>query len=74
MKGYNNGLKRDPMFVSKVVKGSFQSSQLYSLSLQVHDPALKIVYFLIGFINPPTKEGEVMLEGITSQVLTMFHQ
>ena len=29
MKGYDNGLKRDPMFVSKVVKGGFQSSQLY---------------------------------------------
>ena len=29
MKGYNDGLKRDPMFVSKVVEGGFQSSQLY---------------------------------------------
>ena len=29
MKGYDNGLKRDPMFISKVVKGGFQSSQLY---------------------------------------------
>ena len=29
MKGYDNGLEGDPMFVSKVVKGGFQSSQLY---------------------------------------------
>ena len=26
MKGYNNGLEGNPMFISKVVKGSFQSS------------------------------------------------
>ena len=29
MKGYDDSLKRDPMFVSKVVEGGFQSSQLY---------------------------------------------
>ena len=29
MKGYNHGLKRNLMFVSKVVECSFQSSQLY---------------------------------------------
>ena len=29
MKGYNNSLQRDPMFVSKVVEGGFQSSQPY---------------------------------------------
>ena len=29
IKGYDHSLKRNPMFVSKVVKGSLQSSQLY---------------------------------------------
>ena len=29
MKGYNHCLKRNPVIVSKAVKGSFQSSQLY---------------------------------------------
>ena len=29
MKGYDDDLERDPMFVSKVVEGGFQSSQLY---------------------------------------------
>ena len=29
MKGYDDGLEGDPMFISKVVKGGFQSSQLY---------------------------------------------
>ena len=29
MKGYNHGLKGNPMFVSKVIEGGLQSSQLY---------------------------------------------
>ena len=29
MKGYDNGLEGNLMFVSKVIKGGFQSSQLY---------------------------------------------
>ena len=29
MKGYNDGLEGNPMFISKVIKGGFQSSQLY---------------------------------------------
>ena len=29
MKGYDHGLERNPMFISKVVEGGSQSSQLY---------------------------------------------
>ena len=29
MKGYDNGLEGNPMFISKVIEGDFQSSQLY---------------------------------------------
>ena len=29
MKGYNNGLEGNQMLISKVIKGGFQSSQLY---------------------------------------------
>ena len=70
MKGYDNGLKRDPMFVSKVIKGSLKGGQLYKLSLQVNHSALKVIHLLIGLINPPTKEGEVMFNGVTSKILT----
>ena len=58
------------MFVSRVIKGS----QLYYLSLHVHDSVLKIVHVLISFINPPTKEGEVAFNSITSKVLRRFYQ
>ena len=32
MKGYEDGLERDPMFVSKVVKGGVRGTAWYSLA------------------------------------------
>ena len=74
MKGYDDRLKREPMFISKVIEGSFQSSQLYQLSLQVNNTVFKVFHLLIGDIDPPIHQGEVAFNRVTSKILTSFHQ
>ena len=58
------------MLGSKVIKGSFQSSQVYLLKLHILNVMLKVIHLAIRGIGLALENRKVPLNGLTSEVLT----